>query len=156
MAFEYYCRDCANRETLEVYDENWLCICKQRPEGMSTLHVCSECNNHRWGLRNSTECERCFAKKLSDRQEISIEPFGDAVNMKRRDKKLEAELFEKNWERFEEAKRQKILNKIAEQKAILSLPKLLGEIRDKLDGNDETEYDENGHVIFSSGDKFDI
>ena len=140
MPFEYYCHDCGNRETLETLNENWSCICKNRVPGMTTLHVCSTCNNHRWGLRNSTECEVCFANRLSNKVSVSVEPFGDAVNMKRRDIEKEKEMFEKSYERFEEAKRQSILNKMNEQKAILAIPELLTEISTKLDRVIDEKY----------------
>ena len=158
MKYKYHCNECGNDETLDTLNENWLCICKQKPVGLSYLHVCSECNNHRWGFKNSVECEVCFAKRLSNVTKIEVIPFGDAVNIPKRDRKLESELFEKNWQRWEDAKQKSLQNKIDEQQAILSLPKLLGEISTKLDQVFDTkvEYDDNGYVKFACMEKDDF
>jgi len=164
-SFDYHCHQCGNDETLDHEDTNWSCICQNRPQGMSTLHVCSECGNRRWGSKNEIDCEVCFAKKLNDKK-VSVEHFGDMKNIPvRNSEEARMKAFDNTYQIFEEAKRKALQNKIDTQQAILIVPELLKDVNEKLDRilskqrdteTDEIQTDELGYVIFNKGGQFDV
>lgn len=160
-SFDHHCNLCGNDETLDHEDTNWICICQNKPQGMSTLHVCSECGNRRWGSKNEIDCEVCFARKLSEKK-VSVEHFGDMKNMPvRKSEEERMKAFDKTYLIFEEAKKKSIQNKIDTQKAILIVPELLKDVNEKLDRilakreeTDEIETDDNGWILFAKGGDF--
>ena len=132
-SFDYHCNLCQNNETLNHEDTNWICICK-KPQGSKWLHICSQCNFHHWGGRLETECVKCFVGKLNEKSiGISYKPIGDMVNVKRRDPNKDWDMAEKSNELLINAKKSAVLNKIAEQKAILDTPVLLKQVIERLD-----------------------
>jgi hypothetical protein len=166
-SFDYHCNLCANDETLDHEDTNWLCLCHKKPQGLNYLQVCAECNNHRWASKSNTECPNCFANKLTKKEHsVSVEHFGDMKNMPvRKSEEERMKAFDNSYQIFEEAKRKALQNKIDTQKAILIVPELLKDVNEKLDRilskqrdtkTDEIQTDELGYVIFNKGGQFDV
>ncbi len=152
--YQYDCKLCGNKQELDHEDQNWLCMCQQKPQGSNWLHICSECNNHRWGSRNNVDCEVCFARKLTKKERsITVIPFEGMPVRKSAEDRMKG--FEESMLRSEEIQNKIRQNKIDTNKAILSVPELLKDVNEKLDRilskRSDMETDEDGLVVF--GDK---